>query len=295
MNPTLTQEAPLTADHAHATACLNCGTALHDRFCARCGQSAATHRITMAHWLHDIPHSIWHVDKGVWFTLRSMFVRPGAAIRAYVQGQRVDYFRPVALVLLVTGVYSFLAAIFHLSPLPPRPANVSQEIYDIQLMGASIISKYMSWMYVAMVPVVAAFMRLLMRRTKFNYAECLVAVAFITSASNFIAVLFLPVMYVFNGTPQAQSVATWLSLAAFGYQTWAYSTLLQNTPLSAFGRIWRGLITSVGGFLTSIFIATSILLAINWSSFKAAVKAQHAAKAPAATVQPAPPGPAPAH
>ena len=49
--------------------CLDCGAALTDRFCAHCGQPADTHRITLKHLLlHDLPHSVWHVDKGLAFT-----------------------------------------------------------------------------------------------------------------------------------------------------------------------------------------------------------------------------------
>ncbi|GAB3839904.1 DUF3667 domain-containing protein [Hymenobacter jeollabukensis] len=295
MHSTLTSPvaAPAHTDHSHA--CLNCGGALSSRFCPDCGQPADTHRITMAHWVHDIPHSFWHVDKGVWFTLRSMFARPGAAIQAYIQGQRVNYFRPLALVLLVTGFYSFLATVLHISPLPPRPADMPQQVYEMQMLYAGTISKHISWIYVGMTPLLAAFMRLCMRRSRFNYAECLVAVAFVISASNFISVLFLPVLYAFNGTPQIQLVTTALSLTAFGYQTWAYSTLLRHTSLSAFGRIWRGLVTSVGGFFASIMLVVCLIIALNWSTFMAAAKAQNSAKARITIGQPAAPRPASAH
>ena len=62
--------------------CLDCGTALTDRFCAHCGQQANTHRITLKHLLlHDLPHSIWHVDKGIAYTFWQMLTRPGPTVQ----------------------------------------------------------------------------------------------------------------------------------------------------------------------------------------------------------------------
>ena len=96
-----------TPPHQHAAACLNCGHEVPDRFCGRCGQDAHhTHRLTMAHMLHDIPHSVWHVDKGILYSLRTIVTRPGATIRAYLAGQRIDHFRPLSLLLVVTGTFA---------------------------------------------------------------------------------------------------------------------------------------------------------------------------------------------
>jgi hypothetical protein len=96
------EAAPPTADHAHN--CLNCDTQLTDRFCAHCGQSATTHRLTMGHLLHEIPHSIWHVDKGIFYTLRELLLRPGPSMLGYLRGQRARQFAPLSLLLLVTGI-----------------------------------------------------------------------------------------------------------------------------------------------------------------------------------------------
>ena len=66
-------------------ACLDCGAALTDRYCAHCGQPADTHRITLKHLLfHDVPPSVWHVDKGIVHTFWQILTRPGLTIRGYL-------------------------------------------------------------------------------------------------------------------------------------------------------------------------------------------------------------------
>ena len=74
--------------------CPDCGAALTDRFCGHCGQPANTHRINLKHLLlHDLPHSIWHIDKGIASTFWQMLTRPGLTIRGYLAGQRTRQFQ----------------------------------------------------------------------------------------------------------------------------------------------------------------------------------------------------------
>ena len=81
------ESAPDGGPPAHHN-CLDCGAALTDRFCAHCGQPANTHRITLKHLLlHDLPHSIWHLDKGIAYTFWQMLTRSGLTIRGYLAGQ----------------------------------------------------------------------------------------------------------------------------------------------------------------------------------------------------------------
>ena len=71
----------------HPHTCLDCGAALTDRYCAHSGQPADTHRITLKHLLlHDLPHSVWHVDKGIAYTFWQMLTRPGLTTRGYLAG-----------------------------------------------------------------------------------------------------------------------------------------------------------------------------------------------------------------
>lgn len=255
--------------------CLNCDHPVPDRFCGRCGQDAHhTHRLTMADMLHDIPHSIWHVDKGILYTLKTMIRRPGATIRAYLAGKRVDHFRPLSLLFVVTGLYALLAALLHIDLVGPRDPAVPEALWQMQVKGAAFLAKYTNWCYVAMVPVWALFARLFLKKGGFNYAECLIIAAFITAISNFFAIFMLPVLYHYNGTPQLKTATFIYGAFSFAYASWAYSTLLKHTSIRLAGRLWRGFATFTLGYLVSVLSLTILTYALNWSTFKAALKQQ---------------------
>ena len=235
------------------TTCLNCGHLVPERYCGRCAQDVRhTHRITMRHLLHHLPHSVWHVDKGVLFTLKNIVLHPGATIRAYLAGKRVNHFHPLSLLLLVTGTYAFAFSQLHIPLKLPHDPSVSAAARQMQETFMAVFFKYLRWMYVAMIPCVAACARLFLRRGKFNYAECLYTVAFITAAGNFFALLYLPVSYVYGGRGQLQMANNVLMGAVVLYSTWAYSSMLQHTGLGLPGRLLRGFLTQAGGILVSL-------------------------------------------
>lgn len=279
--------------HAHPTACLNCDTPLTDRFCAHCGQPAATHRLTMGHLLHEIPHSIWHVDKGIFYTLRELLLRPGPTILGYLRGQRARHFAPLSLLLLVTGVASFLAIQFRLNAIAQAVnTQASAELRAVQEHGAESVMHYLGWIYVALSPLIGWLVRRTLRRTNINLAEAMVVVLYVTAAGNMLSLLLMPLFYFVHTGAQYYRVTTCTSLLLIGYQGWAYGQLLLETKLSPLGRWWRGMLTAVSAYLLVMGGAVILIFALNWTSFKSAMhKEMQRQKALQHSQQVAPPAP----
>lgn len=264
---------PLPHDHAHPTDCLNCATPLTDRFCARCGQPATTHRLTMGHLLHEIPHSIWHVDKGIFHTLRELLLRPGSTLLGYLRGQRARHFAPLSLLLLVTGVESFLAIKLQINERASSlNSNASAELRAVQEHGSESMMHYLGWIYVAMSPLIGWLVRRTLRRARINLAEAMVVVLYVTAASNLLTLLLMPLFYFVHTNTQYYWTTFFTSVLAFGYQGWAYGQLLLGTALRRAGRWWRGLFTAVTAYLLVVSGAVVIMFAMNWSGFKAAMR-----------------------
>ncbi|HEX8329713.1 MAG TPA: DUF3667 domain-containing protein [Hymenobacter sp.] len=189
---TLTASSARLAVHAEPdAACLNCSAVLTGPFCAQCGQSANTHRFTFAHLLHEVPHSIWHVDRGLPYTIKEMLVRPGHTMRRYLAGQRVELFRPVALLLLLGGIASFLFLAMHLQLAEPaRPAATEHEREAFA--ANQLVFKYFSWFTVGMLPVLAFLSWALLRRLRYNFVEHLLANALVMGTVLVVQMLFSP-------------------------------------------------------------------------------------------------------
>ncbi|HQV75647.1 MAG TPA: DUF3667 domain-containing protein, partial [Flavobacteriales bacterium] len=88
--------------------CKNCAAELTDAFCATCGQRSDTHRISWK-WLgEEFLSSVFVLERGILFTLKELFTRPGYMMREYLDGKRKAHFKPLSFVLVMAAVYSIL-------------------------------------------------------------------------------------------------------------------------------------------------------------------------------------------
>jgi len=87
--------------------CKNCGEQVYNKFCPSCGQKASVKRITVPGLLQDLPHAIFHIDRGFLYNIRQMFTQPGRAINGYLSGQRKPFFHP-ATYLVISLVLNYL-------------------------------------------------------------------------------------------------------------------------------------------------------------------------------------------
>jgi Protein of unknown function (DUF3667) len=56
-----------------------------------------------------------HLDKGILFTTKELFTRPGHSIREFLDGKRVRHFKPISMVIILAGIYGFLSHNFHIN------------------------------------------------------------------------------------------------------------------------------------------------------------------------------------
>lgn len=289
------ETAPPAAHHAPPTACLNCETALTDKYCGHCGQPASTHRLSLGHLLHEIPHTIWHVDKGIFYTLRELLTRPGATILGYMRGQRARHFAPLSLLLLVTGIYSFVAAKMHLGEIVTQTSmsDSAAELRAAHQHGSESMMRYTGWLYAGAAPFIALFARRILRRSGLNLAEALVAVLYVTAAGNLLSLLLTPgYHWAHTGAGYAGMTAV-VSIVFTAYQTWAYGQLLLDTPLRRLGRWWRGLLVALATYGIVMLFGMVVMFAANWGEYKQGfqkeVERQRALKQQAPPARPARP------
>lgn len=92
--------------------CPSCGTPFQDRYCAACGEKRMdAHDLSVGHYWHELLHGFTHADGKLVKTLRALLLRPGELSRAYMEGRRVQYMRPVNLFVVLNLIY-FLFPLF---------------------------------------------------------------------------------------------------------------------------------------------------------------------------------------
>lgn len=263
--------APVTAALPHlvpppAGHCLNCHQRLAGPFCHHCGQAAsAPARITRRWLLHDLPHSIWHVDHGIIYTVREMLLRPGNTIRRYLAGERQVFFRPLSLLLLVGGIGAFLFGKFHIVLFDTHQAGVSLRVQNVQQQMLHIIQKYQTWISILFLPIAASIATPLLRRTTgYSWAEQLVTAALLSGAFSAVSLLFIPALAYWSGQQGVGYVAFAMATSMICYKAWGYAQLQAVTagPAYAFRRWLRGLLVAVGEYLCISILIGIVIFAL---------------------------------
>jgi Protein of unknown function (DUF3667) len=184
----MTMTAAPSPDHD----CRNCSSPTTGRYCSACGQRTEVGKLTLPHLLGQLPHAVFHVDRGFFPTLKSLFKSPGAAINGYLDGQRIRYFNPLTLLLLLAGVSAtlFTAYPFQFSAGLPLSKGTEAAHYS---RFVSLSFKFYSFTLLLYVPLLALITWLAFWRNRRSYGEHIVVNAFVLAGSSALMILMFPV------------------------------------------------------------------------------------------------------
>lgn len=104
-----TNNAPLT------THCLNCGTEFQGKFCPECGQSADTGKYTPRFLIDNLMAALSGRDGSIWFSVKSLFTRPGTMMVDNLNGKRKRYLSPFPMLFMVLTLYVLISALMNAS------------------------------------------------------------------------------------------------------------------------------------------------------------------------------------
>lgn len=225
--------------------CLNCNEALVEgaEYCLRCGQRAHLHRLTFSHLFHEAIHFFTHADKGIFFTLRELTVRPGKVVREYIYGKRRKYFPPLNLMLILAGLYVFSLSLFT-PPYQVQYTNALRQQVDAikdetkrKIAAARVarsekvqngVTKYSNILFMLASPLLGWVMWLFYRRGTINYTEHVVAnLYFVAYTSLFMTLLIAPLNYLLNNPIVFYLLLLVYLIFEIGYRTMAYSQMME--------------------------------------------------------------------
>jgi hypothetical protein len=179
--------------------CKNCHHTFAGNYCNNCGQPAATHKINLHFLWHDIQHGLFHFDKGVLYSLKELFTRPGHSVREFIEGKRIKHFKPVSLVIVLATLYSILYHYFNINIFPHTK---NSNLDNIQI--NHFFADHFSWITIAEIPIYTVGTYIVFRKQGYNFMEFFVLNAFKASQRLFVQILAFPILLYFNGKPEIQ-------------------------------------------------------------------------------------------
>ena len=223
--------------------CKNCGESVSGNFCTYCGQSTRVGKINLPNFLQELSASVFQVEKGLFFTIWEVLIRPGTTLRNFIQGKRKNYFKPFAFLLTLSTIYILLAEVTDLDTWfdafytgwMAGASDTQQDSHAQKVLGWFVINYRFSTL--ALLPVFSLASYLSFRKFGYNYLEHVVINCYISGMQALIyAVCTLGEALLRNEVVESASF-----FVSMGFNIWAFWDLfVQAKPLS---RVLRTILT----------------------------------------------------
>lgn len=152
-------------------------------------------KINLSNFIDEVSVSMFQINRGLMFTIKELFVRPGHGIRDYLDGKRKNYFKPIAYAFTLSTIYFLLSQLVENETFVSdfltgysNGSTGSDEEAD-QLVLLKWLAKNYSYTILLLLPVYSLASYMAFRGAAVNYLEHCVLNAYITGQQALIYIL----------------------------------------------------------------------------------------------------------
>ena len=211
--------------------CKNCGHRFEGKFCNNCGQTAETERIDFHFLKHEMPHSFFHIDAGLMYTSKQLFIRPGHAIREYLEGKRVKHIKPLSFILILAGFYILLSHLFHINLF-----NISIESGKGESSSFNLNEWFLAhfgWVTLALIPLYTVGTAVCFPGKGYNFVEYLVLNIFKAGQRLIVQIVLLPFIFLIQKSLDLNTIVLYVYLIDLILNFWTNIQFFNQMKVSA--------------------------------------------------------------
>lgn len=232
------------------TLCKNCNQNFEANYCNYCGQrKIGNKRLHMKEVFLDFLDNTFNLDKGFFFSLWNLLIRPGKVAQAYIDGQRKAYINPTRYMVIGLAFQTFIDYWFKTTEV------IENETYyrfsflsdamnsSIELWNVKLAVEYILLSNLFMIVFIPFLLYFAYKPLKYNYTELLSASFYYIPTILFITMPILFFTKVVMGVFVSKEV---IILLFIGYIFWSFLSLFKK--MSFLNRFIR-LLIAIGVFM----------------------------------------------
>ncbi|NQU34758.1 MAG: DUF3667 domain-containing protein [Bacteroidetes bacterium] len=227
--------------------CPNCSNEFTKSYCNNCGQKIIKGDLTIKMVLSDFVQNVFLFDSTLYKTLIGLLINPGRLVKSYLGGKKKKYLQPFQFFLLFMTIYLLVLNFFGDTFFDFINSGLqieSDKISKAELIQ-TLVRKNLNVLYFILTPIIAFFIHIFYKKTKFNYAEMLIfslyifGVALLLSSVVIIIGQFSPKLFVLK------------SIITLGYIPFAITQFTNSKSLLG---VVKALMTIILSYLTFAFL-----------------------------------------
>lgn len=130
---------------------------------------------------------MFHADRGLWYSIKELTIRPGRTLRDYLEGKRIKHFNPFLFLVIAGGLATALFFNLHLQP-PVRQISLEQ----VEHFNATIAHKYFALVGIVFLLLLSLTDFAFYRKWKLLFSELIVTNTFQAAQVMVFTVLSIP-------------------------------------------------------------------------------------------------------
>jgi Protein of unknown function (DUF3667). len=181
--------------------CPNCNQVVDGNFCSNCGQRALK-RIDRKYIWEEIQYTLLHTNKGLLYSVKNVIKNPGKTAREFIDGKRINHYKPILLVFVLTGISAFISfKIVGLNDIMKEVYSKNGLYSDFMSEAFSFVASYSSFIMIFFIPFLALFSKIAFRKWGHNYYEHVIMNSYILSFSAlFDIIVYFPILFLVKHT-----------------------------------------------------------------------------------------------
>ncbi|MGG5577902.1 DUF3667 domain-containing protein [Myroides sp. C15-4] len=220
--------------------CKSCNIEVISKFCPNCGQKAQLERINGHYIKYEIQH-LFHFEKGFFYTIRELLLRPGQSVRTFLTENRSKYMKPITFIIVTSLIYTLVNQYF----------NIDGQYENLKLQKTEIIQKWMQdhvgYSNILLGVLIAFFVKLFFRKYNYNFYEILILLCYIMGVGMLIFTVFALLQELIHFDLLGIS-----SFSVIAYTTFAIADFFERTKPANYVKILFAYI--LGSLLFSILV-----------------------------------------
>ena len=166
--------------------CKTCNTTINGNYCHNCGQALELKRIDRAYVLSEIG-SVINFDKGIFYTIRELLLRPGITIKDFITNDRNRLVKPLIFIIISSLIYTIFKEVLNFEDGYVNYSNDKKTTVTILM---EWIQNNYGYANILMGIFIAFWTKLLFKKYKYNFYEILIVLCFVMGIGMLIYTVF---------------------------------------------------------------------------------------------------------
>jgi hypothetical protein len=205
--------------------CKNCSAFFNTNYCPNCGQASILKRIDKHYITHEIEH-VLHFERGLLYTVKELFIRPGLTMRNYISENRSRLVKPIIFIIVTSLIYSLINNFFHI-----EEQYVQQQGFENSYVGKLLtwVQSHYGYSNILIGIFVAFWLKVFFKKFGYNISVLLIMLCFVQG----ISMLIFAVFGIAEGIAHIK-IFTIAGIVGFIYLTWSIGNFFEPKKVSSY-------------------------------------------------------------